>query len=606
MKKYIVIAAALILSATSCNLLNTSPGSSLGTPDYFKTETDLQLFSNAFYDMINSPYETAYKEQSDHYVNFEMSAFLKGGKNRTVPASGGGWSWGILRRVNNLIMYAPQCEDEALIKKYTALSKFFRAYFYFEKVKTFGDVPWVDTPLGSNDAALYNPRVSREFIVDKMIEDIDEAIAGLPATKTTFRVNKWTALALKAQFCLYEGTLRKYHEVNPSTNKKWSNAYQTSEELLTLAYQAAETIMKEGGYSLYKDYVGLFANVDADNNPEMIMALKFEESLSRKNNSSAFAILSNQGRPGLTKKFVDSFLMKDGTRFTDKEGWATMQFIDEVKDRDPRLGYCTRTAGYKYINTSTVLASDISSSSTGFQLAKYVMDPSAGTKVHTTDGSFNDLPVYRLAEIYLIFAEAKAELGILNQGDLDASVNLIRKRAGMPNMSLASANSNPDWYLLSEDYGYTSPVLASDPNKGVIVEIRRERAVELAQEGHRLDDLIRWKEGKCISQKLYGMYFPGPGAYDLTGDGKPNVVLYTAGNAPAQGQYASNVQLYVIGDKTAGVQLSEVDHGYIDTQKGIDHVFDESRDYLYPIPSGERLLNHDLSQNPNWEDGLSF
>ena len=88
---------------------------------------------------------------------------------------------------------------------------FFRAYFYFEKVKRFGDVPWYDRQLGSADPDLYKPRDSRELVMQKMIGDIDYAIENLPAEKSLYRVTKWAALALKSRFCLFEGTFRKYH-----------------------------------------------------------------------------------------------------------------------------------------------------------------------------------------------------------------------------------------------------------------------------------------------------------------------------------------------------------------------------------------------------------
>ncbi len=132
-----------------------------------------------------------------------------GGNKRTVPNSGGGWSRGDLRKMNTLLVYANQCEDENAVVKYTALARFFRVYFYFEKVKRFGDVPWYDKDLQTADTDELKPRDSRELVMTKMTEDIGYAIENLPAGVGTYRVNKWAALALKARFCLYEGTYRK-------------------------------------------------------------------------------------------------------------------------------------------------------------------------------------------------------------------------------------------------------------------------------------------------------------------------------------------------------------------------------------------------------------
>lgn len=103
--------------------------------------------------------------------------------------------------MNTLLAYVNQCSDENAVVKYTALTRFFRAFFYFEKVKRFGDVPWYDVELGSADEALYKPRDSRELVMTKMIEDIDYAIDNLPTreeeSSSPFRVNRWAALALK-------------------------------------------------------------------------------------------------------------------------------------------------------------------------------------------------------------------------------------------------------------------------------------------------------------------------------------------------------------------------------------------------------------------------
>ena len=126
---------------------------------------------------------------------------LRGGNDRTVPISGGGWSWGDLRKMNTLIGNLDKCEDPAVAAKYEALTRFFRAYFYFDKIKRFGDVPWVEVEVDNTDGdILYAPRDSREVVMQHMIEDIDFAIENLPATVSTYRACKWTALALKAHF----------------------------------------------------------------------------------------------------------------------------------------------------------------------------------------------------------------------------------------------------------------------------------------------------------------------------------------------------------------------------------------------------------------------
>lgn len=596
MKRLTILAITLSVGLSACTALDKAPLSKISQYDYFKNETDLQLFTNPFYNNLLD--KNPYDDQSDLIVNQTLSDLILGGNKRTVPNSGGGWSWTDLRRMNTLLKYSDQCANKDAVAKYNALTKFFRAFFYFEKVKRFGDVPWYDQELGSTDAALQNPRDSRELIMTKMIEDVDEAIATLTPNISTYRVNRWAALALKAQFCLYEGTYRKYHGL---TLEGHDYTYY-----LDLAAKAAKELIDDGPYKLYKtgnpekDYLTLFAQEDASPE-EYILAIKFDYGLGIYHNATAFTLVPTQGRPGYTKKMINMYLMKDGTAFTDRtDGWQTLSFNDEMKDRDPRLAQSVRTPGYTRIGKTDVLAPDFGVSVTGYQPIKFVQDPTAsGGNVDRNDRSTCDIPVYRYAEVLLNYAEAKAELGTLTQEDLEISVNKIRERAGMPDLDMAEANANPDRYLSSAEYGYTN---VTGNNKGVILEIRRERAVELMQEGFRFDDLARWKAGYCIDQELLGMYFKGPGEYDLSGNGKTDLILYE--NGTEKPKAGDGVQVYELGKE---IFLTGGTRGYLNYHKDITRTkFNEERDYLYPIPINERSLNKNLTQNPGWNDGLNF
>lgn len=606
MKKILLPAVALVLGLASCNMLNTVPESTLAPENYFKTETDLQLFSNTFYNNLLE--KEPYNEQSDFNTKNEISAVMKGGNQRSIPATGGGWSWTNLRKMNTLLAHMENCDDKAAVAKYTGVTKFFRAYFYFDKVQRFGDVPWIDRELASDDEQLLAPRDSRDVILEHMIEDIDEAIALLPDAVSMYRVNKWTALTLKAQFCLYEGTWRKYH-----ANDVFAVQGKPASYFLELAADAAAQVIASGKYSLAPSYLKLFADPDGDKN-EYILAIKNDFSLAIFNNSTGQALNTTQGCPGLTKKFVDTFLMKDGSRFTDKEGWETMQFVEQVADRDPRLSQIIRTPGYKRIGGTDLLVPDLSMSNTGYHQAKYLMDCTL-EGVDRVTRSYNDMPVYRYAEVLLMYAEAKAELGTISQEDLDKSINVIRNRAGMPHLDRGVAL---DPYLVSDEYGYLNPILRSDPNVAIITEIRRERGVEMAWEARRLTDVMRWAEGKCLEQPIYGMYFPEPannydkdgkhyeyGEYDLDGDGVVDYCLWT-GTKPK-----TTAKFVIEMGKTEGVVLTEGNHGYVIRQvvkdasaphgfKEVARNFNESRDYLYPIPSQELILNNNLKQNPGW------
>ena len=340
MKKYLIMIAAAALAFASCDMLDKKPLSEMSPESYFKTEQDLQLFSNTFYNNLLP--KSPYGYQSDHYVKQTMSDELHGGTYRVVPESGSGWSWGDLRKMNTLLAYIDNCEDEGAIVEYTSLTKFFRAYFYYEKVKRFGDVPWIDVELGSADEALWNPRDNREVVMQHMLEDINYAIENLPAPTSQFRVNKYTALALKAQFCLFEGTFRKYH-AGESTLKTLPADAADYQFYLTEAAAAAKEIMDSGKYTLYStgkpatDYRDMFVLDVCESNKEYIFALKFDYGLGIFHNGTAYGLLPSQGRIGATRKFIDSYLMKDGSRFTDKPGYESLEFAAPVADRDPRL-----------------------------------------------------------------------------------------------------------------------------------------------------------------------------------------------------------------------------------------------------------------------------
>lgn len=595
--KYILALAVAPMMLASCDdMLNKHPQATLSPETFFTNESEMMSFSNSFYTIF--PSTGLYNENCDNYIGIDLISEIRDG--RVIPGSGSGWSFTDLRKFNTLLDYSGNCKDEKVRNRYVGLARFFRAYFYFEKVKKFGDVPWYDTQLGSKDDRLYKARDTREFVMGKMLEDIDFAIANLPETRSVYTVTKWTALALKSRFCLFEGTYRKYHEIN-GYEHDWKY-------YLELSAAASAEFMNKSGYTLHTkegangSYQALFTSDNALSD-EVILARDYNgtSGIGVTHNSTNYTLVAGMGRPGMTKKIVDSYLMKDGTRFTDQPGHTTMQFADEMKNRDPRLAQTIRTPGYSRTvtnkdgsKTSKQYAPDLSVSVTGYQPIKYVYKDESSKDAY--NASDMDLIIFRTAEIYLNYAEAKAELGTLTQGDIDISVKKLRDRVGMPNLDMAAANLNPDPYLASEVTGYAN---VKGENKGVILEIRRERTIELAQEGFRYYDMMRWKEGKRFEQPLLGMYFPGPGEYDLDGNGTMDICLYE--DAAPSGSKAT--LKYKLG---TDIILSQNTKGNVMPHAG-EGKWDEERDYLYPIPTDDRSLTHgNLTQNPGWYDGLEF
>ena len=460
------------------------------------------------------------------------------------------------------------------------MARFFRAYFYFVKVRRFGDVPWYDYVIGSADTeALSKPRDSREFVMGKVLEDIDFAIDNLRKQKDVYRVTRWTALALKSRICLFEGTFRKYHGLND-----W-------EKYLRECASASDIFINESGYTVYTagstPYFNLFGSLNAEPT-EIILAKDYNAALGLTNIVQAFCNSPGEANSGVTKRFVNSYLMKDGSRFTDKSNYETIGFVEEMKNRDPRLTQTIRAAGYVRDDGKKYLP-NFKLAKLGYHLKKY----DCGVKYDMSSES--DLPLFRTAEVYLNCAEAKAELGTLTQDDLNKTINKLRARVNMPNLLMATANANPDPYL-KEWY----PHVESDDNQGIILEIRRERAIELVMEGFRYYDIMRWKEGKIFEKPFLGIYFPGPGEYDLDGDGTNDVYLYLStdkGNS-------SCVDQFEIGGE---LSLDHETSGNLIIHQSIKRVWNEDKDYLYPIPTKDRVLTDGaLTQNPGWNDGLIF
>ena len=594
-----IIAAAYCLVA--CDLTHT-PLAALSPETFFSNESELQAFSNTFYTSLTVG---GFDEISDMLTKNVLTDEIMG--SRTVPNSGGGWSYTALRNFNTLIEYSVNCPDEKIRTQYVALARFFRANFYFDKVKRFGDVPWYDKQLGSDDPGLYKPRDSREFVMSKVIEDLDFAIANLPDKKDLYRITKWTALALKSRACLFEGTFRKYH-AGQSTLETLPADAKPYTYYLELSAAASEEIMNTSGYSIFRGngkataYRDLFLGDPADDNnayaEEVILARDYNKALNILHNSTFFTI-GNYGNQSMTRKMACTYLMDDGTRYTDKEGWQTKEFADEMKNRDPRMAQSVRTPGYKRIDGTEQLAPNFTQVITGYQPIKYMLGLNADAD--RFEQSHQDLHIYRYAEILLNYAEAKAELGILNQSDVDRSIKLLRDRVGMPNMNLTEIDIvGSDPFLLAEETGY--PNVKGQPQEAYILEIRRERSVELFDEDMRHTDLIRWRNcANAYNHKFLGFYVANAeGQHDLDKNGTIDVWFYS-GSAPAANEIPTGCVIRKIGEQT---YFTEGNSGYIIANPIVDGKWNDERDYYYPIPIDERSLNPNLTQNKGWNDGL--
>ncbi len=374
--------------------LDRQPLSQISPANGFNSESELQLYINSFYNNILPQAEndnngfSLYTEDVDNIVKNSISSQLTG--NRTIPVSGGSWSWSNLRNINYFLQnYQRGGLDPSITNKYAGIAKFFRAYFYFSMVNHFGDVPWYSTPIDPDDStSLMASSTSRVVVMDSIMNDLDFAINNLPATKDPASITKWTALALKSRVGLFEGTFRKYHS---------EFGLQDANNFLQKSVDAAQTLMQAGTYKIYSTtpdaaYRDLFSSYNPITD-EVILARQYSAALQIYHDVNYYTLTASAGKPGLEKKLVNSYLMKDGSRFTDQPGYETMQFYTETQDRDPRLAQTIRTPGYKRIGSGVASAPSYTGTVTGYQLTKFV----TGTVDDANQRSYNALPIFRYA-----------------------------------------------------------------------------------------------------------------------------------------------------------------------------------------------------------------
>ncbi len=343
-----------------------------------------------------------------------------------------------------------------------------------------------------------------------------------------------------------------------------------------------------------QDYGVLFDSQDLTGNKEIILVNIFDMAKGKSQNVNSVVFGEYEQAPA--KDLIQSYLMKDGTRFTEQPNFDKMGFVKEFENRDPRLAQTIVYPGWVRAPNTTPYIQSLNKNFTGYhQLKGYVNSTDAAT----LNGV--DFPVYRYAEVLLTYAEALAELGTLTQSQLDESVNLLRKRAGMPNLIIASANSSPDLLLQQQFTNVTS-------NVGIILEIRRERRVEMAFENTRYDDIMRWKAGKLLTKSPEGIYFAGLGKYDLTGDGVEDIILINrTSTIPAEDNKERNalgVKLIyyrtgLIGSD-ATVYLKDINTGSNIVTESVTRNFIEPKYCYRPIPQQQVVLNPNLKQIFGW------
>jgi hypothetical protein len=580
--KIFAIIIGLLVTISSCEVTDTVPTDAITDLNYWTSPNDLKLFASRLYTSLSVP--AMLDVTSDNVVTNTPDNRLF--STMTVPSTGGGWDaagWANIRNVNYALTHASTVVgDTILINQYLGELRFFRANEYFNKVKTFGDVPWMEKALTTTDTAiLFKARDPRNLVIDNIIKDLEFAISklGFPASVESGRLHKFAALQMLARVCLYQGTYLKYRSLSGG------------DPYLQKAISATQRIITEGGYNIVKGnavymfagyplyYKQQFIQEDLTTNKECVLPRIYNTLLMH-----GITRTTNEFGSGASKDFIESFLCRDGLPIALSPlylGDDSAQM--EMANRDPRLRNIIDNKNMPYYLNGVVPISypvtpvTVSNCPTGYMYFKFRdPNPAQNEAGHCT----YDWYVFRYAEALLIFAEAKAELGILTQADLDITINKIRARLDEPgNFTMGTLSLNPPADPLATQggipyYGYAVSSL--------IFEIRRERRIELAFEGFRWDDIVRWNAGKLIE--------------------KPKTMLGITVNTNVVNRYKyynggtdqfRNRTLFTLTDWDGKTKtLLKV---YTNTSRTWNDKL-----YLDPLPTDQLVINPKLIQNPGW------
>lgn len=577
------------LFVVSCEL-EQIPQSTASKEAVFSSESGLQLYTNSFYgDLTNR--STNLDAMSDYMVVKTVPTFVQEGA--FAPTLSSGWDWGDLRNYNYFLINNndPKVPEEVR-RNYNGIARFFRAYFYFDKVKRFGNVPWIGKPLNVTDTdILYGGRDPRTLVMDSILADLDYACANIKATSDPSRslITKYVAYALKSRICLFEGTFRKYHtELGLQSSANF---------FLQQAADASKAVMDANIYSLNtaggpgKSYRAVFTSTAPVAN-EVLLASICDLTLGILNDANWYWTSGTYGdKASFSRTFINTFLNIDGTPFTNNASYTTMLFKDEVKNRDLRLKQTIRLGDYKRISGGQLVPAPplFSYTFTGYQPIKWTLDD---MYYDTRDLNINSIPMFRYAEVLLNYAEAKAELGTLTDAEWAATIGKLRERGGIT-AGLTSKPTVVDTYLQTVYFPNIT-----DPT---ILEVRRERGIELSLEGFRFSDVLRWKRGELMNQEWNGFYVPALNTpMDLNEDGTNDVVFYQ-GTKPSLGSSLTYVDVSpTVGGKVNPQLLKNGTSGELTWMNTIKRKW-EDKMYYYPIPQSALITNPNLGQNPGWE-----
>ena len=564
---------AILVMALGCltySCLDLDPKDQIADGNYWQEASDFKLFANQFYgwtrDFSNSVYDAPHSDKRSDLILDKSGTNVYSNGTNSIPTGDNNYTdnYNRIRRTNILLQKADSYGNQSDIEQYIGEAKFFRAYCYFELLQLYGDVIITKKPLDVTDPEMKVARNDRSEVVDFMIQDLKDAAGQLPLTSAVEngRVGSEGAWAFLSRVALYEGTWQKFRG-NEARGK----------ELLDVAAKAAKEVINSKNFSLYtpailgdsaQKYMFILEDVKSNpagllkaSNTEYIFSRRHDETLNPIGKNITKECLANAQQ--IAQKFAALYLCQDGLPIEKSSLYLFKVdgiIAHEYQNRDNRMLYTLCVPGGYYwsnensrVNWTSDAADKASASIKGYSPANgsgYANQKRAAERKVQTNSEGYDYPVIRYAEVLLNYAEAVYERDdAISDDDLNISLNLVRNRI---NKSMPKLSNN----------------LVTANGLNMREEIRRERTVELFNEGFRIDDLKRWKTAETEMPKDFlGIKWTGT-------------------------EYAT---------KWPNVSYTKNSDGYIILETGRKW---ESKHYLYPLPTDQLQLNPNLKQNPGW------
>ena len=554
--RYVTLLLAVLFSCTQD--LDLVPRTTVSEANFWNNASDFKLAANRYYVSLLPGHSAGGVDVNSDIVYGDGQNTVSAGIN-VAGENDGVWTntYQELRQINTMLAKAEEYEgDRSEIATSVAEGKFFRAFAHFTLVVRFGDVPYFDRVLtGLDDELLKKPRTRRDTVITNILQDLDEAVPDLPLQSVLSgsdigRVTQGAAYALKARVALFEATWAKYHGTPGNVNA-----------LLDQSIAAARAVMASGEYELFtyaddpeESYLQSYM-LPGNDSREQILARRYHPEIG---GHTLGHWLCCAGFGDGTKKLADMYACTDGLPIDVSplfQGYGTM--TSEYENRDLRMSNTFTipgSTGFRFRNRDNpqgerpVFSFVDNGPAPGYKVRKLVSVDEEGF-VWGRCSEFKH--VLKYSELLLTLAEALYERnGAISDGDLDATINLLRARGGIANLTNALVNAN---------------------GLDMLSEIRRERTVELAYDDHRLNDLKRWKTAVTeLNEDIRGVNIGG-GAWDEQFE----------------------------GISQSGLLMDQ--EGFKIVEGRADRQFEE-RNYLFPMPIQQIQLSKGvLAQNKGWD-----